>query len=76
MKVLTIVLGTLFGLWALGIVPFCIRDVMTAPSSAMVLSKADSAAAAIIIISLFSFWSFQSAFRQRKPEQRDAKPEE
>ena len=64
MKIVKIVLGVLFALWALGTLPFCVSELMRSRSFAEGAANAGMSVSVVGVFSLFSIWSFQYAFKK------------
>jgi Na+/proline symporter len=73
MKVLKILLGAFFALWLLGMLPFCAKQLVSGRSIGEWALNASTSVIALLMVGVFSFWSFQSAFK--KPIQQEAEEE-
>jgi hypothetical protein len=64
MKTLKALMGVFFALWLLAMLPFCGKQLIHATTVAEFLLNASTSLVALWIVGMFSFWSFQSAFRK------------
>jgi hypothetical protein len=65
MKILKIILGVLFAVWAILMVPGCVKSLMKATTVAELAIDLATSLLGLCIIGMFSYWSFQSAFKKK-----------
>ncbi len=68
MKYLKVLMGVFFALWLVAMLPFIVKQLVGAVSVADFAIHAAVSLVVVYIFVMFSFWSFQSAFKKPMPQ--------